>query len=130
MCPRSSLPDGIVRTKEDVRIIFFHDEKEVSNPDPTKQMNIKGMDKAEVLFALWLGSKERGMSFLGRFPLTLDYCKKLIGRGETYFDYLAGRVMEGDLSGDNLDLRLYNRDNGEGTGEFAILDYFTDPKNG
>lgn len=91
-------------------------------------MNIKEFDKAEVIYALWLGSKEQGMSFLGRFPLTLDYCRKLIECGHTYFDYLAGRILKVDISKDNLDLSLYERDNGDGAGEFAILDYMTDPK--
>ena len=36
------------------------------------------------------------------------------------FDYLNGRVMKIDLSGDELDTRLYNRDNGVDSAENVI----------
>lgn len=39
-----------------------------------------------------------------------------------YFDYLQGRVMKVDLAGDELDPRLYDRDNGEGAARRAIYD--------
>ena len=37
-----------------------------------------------------------------------------------YFDYLQGRVMKVRIQGDELDPRLYDRDNGEGAAEQAI----------
>jgi hypothetical protein len=37
-----------------------------------------------------------------------------------YFDYLRGRVMKVDISGDDLDTALYNRDNGAGAAERAL----------
>ena len=89
-------------------------------------MDIKGLDKAKVLYGLWLGSKEQGNSWMGRFPLTEEYCKKLL-EYTTYFDYLAGRVIKVDFSTDDLDLQWYDRDNGEGAGENAILEYLTQP---
>jgi len=88
-------------------------------------MNIKGLDKAKVLYGLWLGSKEQGNSWLGRFPLTEEYCRRLLEH-TTYFDYLAGRVIKVDFSTDDLDLGLYDRDNNR-SGEEAILDYLTQP---
>ena len=89
-------------------------------------MDIKGFDKAKVLYALWLHSQEQGMSFLGRYPMTEDKCRKILEQ-QTYIDYLGGRVIKVDMSGDHLDLRLYDRDNGEGAGEYAILEYLTRP---
>jgi hypothetical protein len=37
-----------------------------------------------------------------------------------YFDYFKGRVMKIDLSKNEVDTRLYNRDNGQGAAEEAI----------
>ena len=39
---------------------------------------------------------------------------------QSYFDYLYGRVLKVWIKGDELDSRLYNRDNGEGAAERAI----------
>lgn len=40
---------------------------------------------------------------------------------QTYFDYLHGRVMKVGLSGDTLDPRLYDRDNGKGAALAALV---------
>ena len=37
-----------------------------------------------------------------------------------YFDYLEGRVMKIDLSGDTVDPRGYDRDNGQGAVQKVI----------
>lgn len=39
---------------------------------------------------------------------------------QTYFDYLNGRVMKVDLSGDSFDERLYDRDNDLGSAQKVI----------
>lgn len=95
-------------------------------------VNIKGMDKAEVLLALWQASQMQGMSFLGFLAsgeLTLEQAQKEIqerkhtgfdGKDSIYFDYLNGKVMKVDLGQDELDPRLYDRDNGEGAAQRAI----------
>jgi hypothetical protein len=92
-------------------------------------INIKGLSKARILVALYNRSQIRGMGFLdpnaGK-TLTIEEAQTLL-ENETYFDYLRGRVMKIDLKGDNLDPRLYDRDNGEGAAEYAILDEFTKP---
>ena len=36
---------------------------------------------------------------------------------QTYFDYLEGRVMKVNLSGNDLNTHLYNRDNGHNAAE-------------
>lgn len=93
-------------------------------------IDIKGLDKAEVLLALWTSSRMQGMSFLGyKKDMTLAYAQECIeqarhigmsGEEEIYFDYLNGKVMKIDIAPDEIDPRLYDRDNGEGAAQKAI----------
>ncbi len=85
-------------------------------------LNIEGLDKAEVLAALYNGSKKQGMGFLdarGQKQMSMAEAKAHLHQSQ-YFDYLHGRVMKIDLSTDELETRLYNRDNGEGAAEKII----------
>jgi len=84
-------------------------------------MNIKGLNKAKVLAALYNNSKPRGMGFIHyeTNPMTEAEASELL-KNNSGFDYLKGRVMKIDLSGDELDTRLYNRDNGVDAAERAI----------
>ena len=87
-----------------------------------KMVDIKGLDKAVVLVALFNGSRQQGMGFLddrGSKNLTLEKARELISFG-CYFDYLYGRVMKIDLSKDKLDPWLYDRDNGDGAAQEII----------
>lgn len=94
------------------------------------KVDIRGLDKAQVLVALWNDSRMQGMSFLGYTgKLTSRRAGELIkqarhtgrnGEEEIYFDYLNGKVMKIDIAPDVIDTRLYDRDNGEGAGEAAI----------
>ncbi len=45
---------------------------------------------------------------------------RILLKKQTYFDYLAGRVMKVEIDGDTLDTYLYDRDNGQGAGERII----------
>lgn len=90
-------------------------------------INIKGLDKAEVLHSLWRHSHAQGMSFLGLTPegFTLQKAQDLIkDRQENniklYFDYVEGHVIKCDLSGDSFDEFLYDGDCGSGAAEAAI----------
>lgn len=85
-------------------------------------MNIKGMNKAKILASLYNKSKPLGMGFLHYTPaeMTEDEAKKYLDSGQTYFDYLNGRVMKIDLSGDELRTGLYDRDNGDGECERIV----------
>lgn len=88
----------------------------------TQPIDISKLDKAEVLAALYNNSRQQGMGFLnprGREPLTKEQAAELLKEG-TYFDYLAGRVMKVELSGDTLDPWFYDRDNGTGAASRAI----------
>lgn len=90
-------------------------------------VDIKGLDKVEVLVALWNASRMQGMSFLGfSGPLTASKAQEYIeqarhigmsGEEEIYFDYLNGKVMKIDIAPDFIDPRLYDRDNGEGAAQ-------------
>lgn len=88
-------------------------------------MNIKGMNKAEILAALYNRSRPQGFGFLqaDSTPMTTAQAQKILdGTPGKYFDYLMGRVMKIDLSGDELDTSLYNRDIGKGAAERVIED--------
>ena len=89
------------------------------------KIDISGLDRAEVLAALYNASHPRGLGFLHAKtePMTAEGARKeLEARGaEPYFDYLHGRVMKiGFNKDDAIDPRLYDRDNGGGAAERAI----------
>lgn len=86
-------------------------------------VDIKGLDKAEVLKALWDGSHTQGYSGLfGPQELSLDDARKMIEKcnDDLYFDYVYGRVIKCNLSGDSFKSYLYNRDCGTGAAERII----------
>lgn len=101
-------------------------EKEAANVSmrflPNGTINIKDLDKAKVLKALYDHSHIQGLGFLQTVPdnmVSVDHCRELLTH-QTYFDYLYGKVLKVDLSGDILDSRLYDRDCGEGAAKRAI----------
>ena len=79
------------------------------------------LDKAEVLAALFNGARTQGAGFVqySNTPMSALEARLLIERS-TYFDYVQGRVMKIDLSGDSFDPWLYDRDNGQGAAERVI----------
>ncbi len=84
-------------------------------------IDIKGLDKAEILAALYNNPVPQG---LGKFfaddkRMTTEEARSLL-KEQTYFDYVKGRVMKVRLEGDTLDTRLYNRDLGVGAAERVI----------
>ncbi|NCE63055.1 hypothetical protein D1159_00315 [Pseudoflavonifractor sp. 524-17] len=83
-------------------------------------VDIKGMDKARVLKALYENSHLQGMGFMqASGPITVEHCAGLLEK-QTYFDYLYGRVLKVELSEDEFDERLYDRDCGEGAAQRAV----------
>lgn len=85
-------------------------------------IDISGLDKAEVLAALYNGSKQLGLGFLhqqGADALSVERAREEL-KSSHYFDYLHGRVMKILLSGDELETALYNRDNGANSAERII----------
>jgi len=84
-------------------------------------MDIKGLDKSEILKALYDNSRPLGLGFLQykSEPISIEECRELLKKWD-HFDYLHGRVMKIRLKGDDLVTRLYNRDNGENAAERII----------
>lgn len=85
-------------------------------------INIKGLNKAEVLKELYNNSKVQGLGFLQATgtDMTTEEAKELL-KHATYFDYLHGKVMKVDLSSDNeFEEWLYDRDNGTGAAARVI----------
>ncbi len=85
-------------------------------------MNIKGFDKSEVFAALYNRAKTQGMGILHYTPeiMNKEEAQKILDSGQTYFDYVKGRVMKIDLKGDEIETRLYNRDNGPDAAESVL----------
>ena len=87
-----------------------------------KMVDIKGLDKARVLKALYDHSHVQGLGFMHAAEegtVTVESCAKLLEK-YTQYDYLHGRVLKVDLSGDEFDERLYDRDCGKGAAQRAV----------
>ena len=85
-------------------------------------ISIKGKSKAKVLKALYDHSHIQGLGFLQAVPdetVTVEHCEELLKK-ETYFDYMYGKVLKVDLSKDEFDERLYDRDCGKGAAQRAV----------
>ena len=84
-------------------------------------IDISKLKKTDVLIALYHNARPQGMGFLhyNDRGMRQDEAESLL-ENQTYFDYLQGRVMKINLSGDELDPRLYDRDNGNGAAQRAI----------
>ena len=87
------------------------------------EIDIKGLDKAEVLLALYNHSHVQGLGFLQMVDnYTIKDAKKDLETSAPYFyfDYLHGRVLKVDLSKDTFNGDLYDRDCGPGAAQKAI----------
>ena len=85
-------------------------------------IDIRDLDKAEVLKVLYDASHHQGMGFLQAVPdnvVTVEHCRDLLA-SNTYFDYLYGKVMKVSLKDDFFDERMYDRDNGPGAAQRAV----------
>lgn len=116
--------------------------------------NVIGIDKALLLKVLYNRARAQGMGvlFAQSGDMDINEARRILkGRGyecripkpgqlddrdefhgddevvPLYFDYLKGRVMKIDIAPDEIDTRLYNRDNGRDAAEDAILDELTRP---
>jgi hypothetical protein len=86
-------------------------------------IDISGLDKAEVLAALYNAASPQGLGHLhfNPVPMTTEEARSLLAeRVKPYFDYLHGRVMKVDLSSNELKPWLYDRDNGPGAAQRVI----------
>ena len=85
-------------------------------------VDIKGLNKAEVLAALYNNSKPQGLGFLhfDAKDMTVAEAEEIL-KQTTDFDYLNGCVMKVDLSSvDDFEVWLYDRDNGSGAAQRAV----------
>ena len=78
-------------------------------------IDISGLDKAEVLAELYNRAQTQGLGPLHFDPenMTKEQAAAILDSGSTYFDYLKGRVLKVDLSKEEFNPALYDRDNGE-----------------
>ena len=85
-------------------------------------ISLKNRNKAEVLAKLYNASRPLGLGILhyNAADMTTEEAQEILDSGQTYFDYLRGRVMKISLKGDELDPRLYDRDNGQGAAARAL----------
>jgi len=85
-------------------------------------VDIKGLDKARVLKALYDHSNVQEMSLFRSVPnglVTVEICENLL-KHNTSFECLYGRVLRIDIGGDAFDERLYDQECGEGAAQRAV----------
>lgn len=86
-------------------------------------IDISKMNKAEVLAGLYNAShpQERGFLQTSSEDMTIEQAQSLFDEGYSYFDYLKGRNIKVDLSKDEFEEWLYDKDNGSGAAQ-AVID--------
>ena len=84
-------------------------------------IDISKLSKVQVLVALYNASQPLGTGLLhyDPAPMSEEEAADLLEQS-TYFDYVKGRLMKVDLSKNEFDPRLYDRDNGQGEAERVI----------
>ena len=97
----------------------------------SQPISIAGLKKSEVLQVLYAAAKPQGLGHMEYEPgiLTDEEAEAAVSK-TLDFDYLKGRVLKVDISGDTFEPYCYDRDNGQGTAEFVIdkLKRFQQPK--
>lgn len=90
-------------------------------------VDISGLDKVLVLQILYNNARQIGNGFLveeGKKKLTLLEAIKIFDdsskHNNRYFDYVNGRLIKVDLSKDEFDPFLYDRQYGEGKAQKLI----------
>lgn len=91
-------------------------------------IDISGLDKLDVLAALYNRAKPQGMGFLHYTPEPMTREEAQFEWDQVHaqkwrqghFDYVKGHVMKVRLDGDSFDPRGYDRDNGQGAAAAVI----------
>ncbi len=100
----------------------------------TTNIDIHDLPTGAVLAALFNNAIPKGMGFLAASltPMAQEQGDQLLGEvssranGGAYFDYVQGRCLKVEFSArrddgyDRVDVRLYDRDHGEGAGQRVI----------
>ncbi len=86
-------------------------------------IDITGIGKPELLAALYNSSKPIGLGFLQATPEPMTYreAEIIIEQQGKRFDYLKGRPLKCDISGDSFDPWGYDRDNGGAGSAFKVI---------
>ena len=84
-----------------------------------KMISIEGIDKIDLLYSLWYNQKPA--IFFSLYDIEASVFDKKLARNAicNYIDYFCGRCIKCDLSGDEVDPYLYDRD--AGTGKFLEI---------
>ncbi len=95
-------------------------EKEVQ--EVNRAVDISGIDKKALLRGLYSMARtpqgSRVFQYVQNDPLSDSAAEEILEMGD--IEYLRGRVMKIDISGDSVDTFLYDRDNGAGAAEEVI----------
>src|SRR5271166_3735595 len=85
-------------------------------------LDIKGIDKAELLAGLYNRSKPLGLGFLQATPsdMTAEQARGIIKEQGLDFDYLNGGVMNVNLARGTLYAGGFDRDNGKGAAQSVV----------
>ena len=84
-------------------------------------VDIKGLEKHDVFEALYRATHQQGMGIFNPDNLSRKELDCIYDNSKSkYFDYVSGRVMKVDLSGDEFEERLFDRDNYPGAAQDAI----------
>lgn len=85
------------------------------------KIDISKKDKAAVFKALYDYAKPKGMGMFMYKPgdISIEQAREIVTESMD-FDYVGGRVMKVNISGDSFDPWLYDRDNGQGRAAMAI----------
>lgn len=91
-------------------------------------INITGLDKAKLLAALYNASKGQGMGAMNpasKRPMQIEEAEVIVKNHldeklPLDFDYVHGRIMKVNISGDALDPSLYDRDVGAGAAAAVV----------
>lgn len=87
------------------------------------KIKFKNEDKAKVLATLYNNSKPQGLGFMHfENKLMTEVEAKDLLKEQDYFDYLKGRVMKVDLSTNEFNPWLYDRDNGAGKAQRVLVE--------
>jgi len=85
------------------------------------KIDISKKDKAAVFKALYDYANPKGMGMFFNKPgdISIEQAREIVAESMD-FDYVGGRVLKVNISGDSFDSWLYDRDNGQGRAAQAI----------
>lgn len=85
-------------------------------------IDITGIDKAELLVGLYHGTHPVGMGFASNNPSfgVEDAEAAIKGEPSGRLDYVSGRPIKVNITGDSFDPWLYDRDAGEGAAQRVV----------